>query len=109
MPQAAADAEAVGAIFEIAGVDLRALQELGPVESQSPQFGLQFCGVEEELEGLSGGGYTFGERIERLSLAGVEQRGIDSEIEDHATASGHFRDHAERGHAGFAREIGRHT
>jgi hypothetical protein len=71
MAEAAADLQAIGSIFEVAGVDLRALQEFGAVESQRLQFVLQFGGVEEELEGLSGGGYAFGEGGERLSLACV--------------------------------------
>ncbi len=71
MAEAAADLQAVGAIFEVASVDLCALQEFGAVESQGFQFVLQFGGVEEELERLSGGGYAFGECVERLPLACV--------------------------------------
>src|ERR1700722_5585128 len=69
MAEAAANAEAVGAVLKVAVVDLRALQEFGAVESQRLQLGLQFGGVEEELEGLSGGGYTFGECGERLPFS----------------------------------------
>src|ERR1700722_14190115 len=98
MAEAATNAEAVGAVLKVAVVDLCALQEFGAMESQSFQLVLQFRGIEEELEGFSGGGYAFGEGIECLSLACVEQRGVDGEIEDYAAACGHFRDYTQSGH-----------
>ena len=44
MSQAAADAETVGAIFEIARVEVFAVQKFGPAEAQTFQLFLQFCG-----------------------------------------------------------------
>ena len=69
MAQAAAHTQAVGAICEVAGIDLCAVEKFGTAESQVLQFALQFSGIEEELERFAGGGNAPGECLERPSLA----------------------------------------
>jgi len=92
MSDTAADEQSIFAVFEIAGVEFFALQQLGAVETHVLQFVLQFFRIEEELEGLAVPGHSFGEGGESLALSGIEERGIDGKIEDYAAAGGHFCD-----------------
>ena len=64
--------------------------------------------MEEQMKRLSGSGHTFREGTERHPLPGIEERRIDRKIKHHAAVRRHFRNEAQSGHAGFARQIRRH-
>ena len=70
--EGAADAEAVGAIAEIARVDFAGAEILDLAESHARKFLRELGGIEKALEGLTGRGYPAGERIEGHLIRVIE-------------------------------------
>ena len=104
---ASRDREAVGTPGKISGVDLVTAEIFDVAKSAARQIAYERGGIEEQLKGFTGAGYSLGQRIERALLDGVEKRSLDGEVKHDAASRRHAGDESDGGVKGGPGKIGR--
>jgi len=97
--------EAVGAIVEVALIELLVVQLLDRVKAGSAQLRFHCVWGEEELERLAGSGDTGGQRIEGDAADGAEGLRREAVIEAHGAALGELSNCAQGVAEGGEREV----
>ena len=101
------DREAIGTPGKISGIDLVTAQIFYVAKSEAREIVHERGGIEEQLKGFAGAGYSLRERVERLLLEGAEERSFHGEVECEAAAGRQAGNELDGGVKSGPRKIGR--